>query len=39
MRDPEEIGYELKKYLEERPKVPNGINPVQSNNIVEWLNK
>ena len=39
MRDPEEIGYELKKYLDERPKVPNGINPVQSNNIVEWLNK
>ncbi len=39
MRDPEEIGFELRKYLDERPTVPNGINVEHSKNIVEWLNK
>ena len=39
MKDPEDIGKELSSYLSSRPRVPNGINEVGTNNIVEWINK
>ena len=39
LRDPEEIGGELRKYLDNRPTVPNGIVIEGSNDIVEWLCK
>lgn len=39
LRDPEEIGGELREYLDNRPTVPNGIVIEGSNDIVEWLCK
>lgn len=39
LRDPEEIGEELKMYLDSRPTVPMGISIVEPNHIEEWLNK
>ena len=39
LRDPEEIGRELRVYLDTRPNVPNGIVVIGSNDIVEWLCK
>lgn len=38
IRDPFTIGEELSKYLEERPKVPNGIDLIKPNNLEEWIN-
>ncbi len=37
LRDPEEIGKELSHYLEERPKVPDGIKIKGTNSITWWL--
>lgn len=37
MRDPYEIGAELKKYLDTSPKVPNGILMNEPNNIEYWI--
>lgn len=39
VRDPYEIGKELWKYLDNKPRVPNGIKLDAPNDIVEWLNK
>ena len=39
VRDPLEIGIELKKYLDTKPSVPDGIILTKPNSIVEWLNK
>ena len=39
MRDPEEIGAELKYYLDNKPSVPMGIFTNHSNDILFWLNK
>ena len=39
LKDPEKIGQELSSYLSSKPKVPNGINETDTNNIIEWLNK
>lgn len=33
------IGKELKNYLDNKPAVPNGINILKSNNVIEWINK
>lgn len=38
-RDPFIIGEELYGYLENKPKVPNGININKPNSLKEWLNK
>lgn len=38
-KDPYELGKQLSYYLSSRPKVPQGININDSNDIVEWLNK
>lgn len=38
LRDPEDIGNELKIYLAERPKVPFGIVVGGSNDLTPWLN-
>ena len=39
LRDPEDIGNELKIYLAERPQVPFGIVIGGSNDLTTWLNK
>lgn len=39
LRDPEDIGNELRIYLAERPQVPFGIVIGGSNNLTDWLNK
>lgn len=39
LKDPEKIGQELSSYLSSRPRVPSGIDELDNNNIVEWLNK
>ena len=39
LRDPEEIGKELSKYLEGNYSVPMGIKVNEENNIIEWLKK
>lgn len=39
LRDPEDIGDELKIYLAERPQVPFGIVIGGSNDLTTWLNK
>lgn len=39
LRDPEVIGKELSYYLNNKPKVPVGINLNTDNNITEWLQK
>ena len=39
MRDPFEIGEELYHYLNDKPKVPMGINNSKPNNLKTWLNK
>lgn len=38
-KDPYELGKQLSYYLSSRPKVPQGININESNDIIEWLNK
>lgn len=38
MTDPEDLGKELSNYLSLRPEVPNGIETLEKNSIVEWLN-
>ena len=38
MRDPLEIGAELKKYLDSKASVPNGILLNKPNSLKEWLN-
>lgn len=38
LRDPCRIGEELNFYLENRPKVPTGINTAGVNNLMNWLN-
>lgn len=38
-QDPFELGKELSIYLSSRPPVPTGIETVEDNNIIEWLNK
>ena len=39
LRDPEEIGKELQHYLVDKPIVPDGINTIKSNDLMQWLNK
>ena len=39
MRDPFDIGKELSSYLQNHPKVPEGIYQNKPNDIVNWLNK
>ena len=39
LRDPCTIGEELSFYLDNRPKVPAGINIAGANDLVTWLNK
>lgn len=39
LRDPEVIGKELYGYLNNKSAVPNGIDLVKPNNILEWINK
>lgn len=39
MRDPEDIGKELKYYLDSNDKVPLGVNINTSNDLRKWLNK
>ena len=39
LRDPENIGEELKVYLDSRPTVPMGISLTEPNNLLEWLSK
>lgn len=39
LRDPLKIGEELYNYLSSRPKVPNGIDMTNSNNLETWINK
>ena len=39
LRDPEDIGKELKVYLDSRPVVPMGISLTEPNNLLEWLNE
>ena len=38
LRDPETIGKELKHYLDEQPRVPNGIKIEGVNELSEWIN-
>ena len=38
-KDPEVIGKELYKYLQDRPSVPDGISLIGDNNIVDWIEK
>ena len=38
LRDPEEIGKELRYYLDESPKVPLNVSLKESNSIEEWFN-
>lgn len=38
-QDPYELGKQLSYYLSSRPKVPQGININESNDIIKWLNK
>lgn len=37
LRDPETIAAELKNYLDENPKVPEGISLTDDNKILQWL--
>lgn len=38
LQDPFEIGQELSIYLSSRPEVPIGIEVIEDNSIVKWLN-
>ena len=38
-KDPEVIGKELYKYLQNKPSVPEGISLTGDNNIVDWIEK
>ena len=38
LRDPEDIGRDLKYYLDNKPKVPKMINIDKGNNLVYWIN-
>lgn len=39
LRDPFTIGQELNTYLNDSPKVPNGISLSQPNDLIQWINK
>lgn len=39
LRDPFDIAKELSNYLSSRPEVPVGINTLEDNSIVNWINK
>lgn len=39
LRDPFDIGTELTYYLKNRPEVPIEIDGLESNSIVQWINK
>lgn len=38
LEDPEEIGKDLYYYISSRPEVPVGIETLERNSIIEWLN-